>query len=59
MKIITLIILGLFFWGLNHDGKLEELSDRRLKDLTFNDLLLIGFGLSLIFGIVKILSEVI
>lgn len=56
-KIVGLIIVGFFLYGFQRDGKLEDLENKKLKDLTFNDIVSIALGIALILLFITLLSD--
>lgn len=57
ITIISIVIVGFFLYGFHHDGMLERLEHKKLKELTVNDLTSIALVILLTLGFIKLLSD--
>lgn len=59
--LISIVIIGFFLYGFHHDGVLKRLENKKLKELTVNDLASIALAillhLAFIIAFIKLLSD--
>ncbi|OYV63591.1 MAG: hypothetical protein B7X03_01065 [Parcubacteria group bacterium 21-58-10] len=53
--ILGLLVVGFFLYGFKHDGIIERLEHKKLKDLTVNDFFDILLGILLVGAFIKLL----
>lgn len=57
ITILGLVVVGFFLYGYKHDGVLNELENKKLKDLTVNDIATMAVFIFLIVVFAKLFFD--